>query len=97
MEMNARIETGYVETPTLFDLPTIERWLIDQVAILTEQQPAAIDVTQPFSAYALDSVASAGLTADLEDWLGRDLPATLVWDYPSIELLARHLAQWDKA
>ncbi|MBC7983802.1 MAG: acyl carrier protein [Candidatus Obscuribacterales bacterium] len=83
--------------PQLFDLPTIERWLISHVAALIEDDPLTIDITLPFSAYALDSVATAGLTADLEDWLGRDLPATLIWDYPSIELLARYLALRDAA
>ncbi len=95
--MSAQIATtNAVETSRLFDLPTIERWLVDQVSALTEEDPSAIEISQPFSAYALDSVATAGLTAALEDWLGRDLPATLIWDYPSIELLARHLAQWDE-
>ena len=51
-----------------------------------------IDVDLPFSHYALDSVATVELTADIEDWLELRLSPTLVWDYPTISVLARHLA-----
>ena len=32
-----------------------------------------------------EAVSFAG---DLEEWLGRDLPATLLWDYPTLAALA---------
>src|SRR5205807_2381692 len=41
----------------------------------------------------MDSVQAVSMAADLEDWLGRELPATLVYDYPTIEGLARHLSE----
>jgi acyl carrier protein len=71
----------------------IERWLVTQVALAANEDPGEIDITLPFSAYALDSAAAAELTAGLEDWLGLPLPPTLIWDYPSIKQLARHLKQ----
>jgi acyl carrier protein len=74
----------------------IQRWLITRVAALTEGCDD-IDITQPFSAYALDSVGTVGLTGELQDWLGIKLAPTLIWDYPSIELLARHLATRSEA
>lgn len=74
------------------DVAALEQWLIAQVASLAKQDADAIDVTLPFSHYALDSVATAGLTADLEDLLEVELPPTLIWDYPTIASLARHLA-----
>jgi acyl carrier protein len=73
------------------DVVTIESWLTARVAALIRQSTAEIDVTRPFSTYALDSVDTVGLTADLEDWLGINLDPTLIWDYPSIRALARHL------
>lgn len=75
---------------------TIERWLITQVALAANEDPGEIDIRLPFSAYTLDSVAAAELTAQLEDWLFVSLPPTLIWDYPSIEQLARHLAQLEQ-
>ena len=70
----------------------IEQWLIAHIASLAKQDADDIDVNQPFSHYALDSVATVGLTADLEDLLGLQLQPTLLWDYPTIAALARHLA-----
>jgi acyl carrier protein len=75
----------------------IERWLVTRVARAANENPDDIDITLPFSAYALDSAAAAELTAGLEDWLGLALPPTLIWDYPSIKQLARYLAQSEGA
>ena len=55
--------------------------------------PDGIDPTLPFAYYGLDSVAAVGVSGALEALLGRKLPPTLTWDYPTIELLAAHLAQ----
>ncbi|MGH8760212.1 MAG: acyl carrier protein [Burkholderiales bacterium] len=74
------------------DEAAIQRWLVTKVAALVGQGESDIDITQPFSSYALDSVGTVGLTGELQEWLGIKLPPTLLWDYPSIELLARHLA-----
>jgi acyl-CoA synthetase (AMP-forming)/AMP-acid ligase II/3-oxoacyl-(acyl-carrier-protein) synthase/acyl carrier protein len=70
----------------------IEDWLIDRIASQTGMDPAAIEVTRPFSYLGLDSMLAVDLAMDLEDWLGRPLPSTLVWDYPTIEAAARYLA-----
>jgi len=83
--------SGDVPTRAIEHLASIESWLIAHVARSANQSAAEIDVTLPFSHYALDSVATVELTADLEDLLELQLPPTLVWDYPTIALLARHL------
>jgi acyl carrier protein len=70
----------------------IERWLAERLATLLEVSPEEIDVREPFSSYGLDSRTAVGLSGELERWLGRTLPTTLVWDFPTIELVARHLA-----
>ena len=70
---------------------SIEQWLSEYVARSAGLAEQDVDVAQPFSHYALDSVATVELTADLEDWLGLRLPPTLLWDYPTIAALARHL------
>jgi acyl carrier protein len=74
------------------DEPAIERWLVARLAALLGQPEGDVDITAPFSYYSLDSVAAVGLSGELEDWLGIELPVTLIWDYPSIESLSRHLA-----
>jgi acyl carrier protein len=70
----------------------IEQWLIAHIACSAKLDVEEIDINQPFSHYALDSVATVELTADLEDRLDLQLQPTLLWDYPTIASLARHLA-----
>jgi acyl carrier protein len=33
------------------------------------------------------------MSGDLEDWVGRKIDPTLLYDYPTIETLAQHLAE----
>jgi acyl carrier protein len=70
----------------------IQLWLVSRVAELTAVDADEVDIAEPFARFGLDSIAAAGLSGDLEDWLNRRLPPTLIWDYPTIELLAQHLA-----
>jgi acyl carrier protein len=76
---------------TFFSITRIEQWLQMQVGRAAGLLADEIDVQLPFSHYALDSVATVELTADLEDWLELRLEPTLLWDYPTIAALARHL------
>ncbi len=71
----------------------IATWLRHQLAETLNTSPDEIDIRQPFISFGLDSAQAVGLAGDLEDYLGRTLPPTLIWDYPTIEELARHLAQ----
>lgn len=72
--------------------PLIQDWLIGNIAESLKIDPAEIDIREPFASYGLSSTAAVGLTGDMEDWLGLRLSPTLVWDYPTIEELAQHLA-----
>jgi acyl carrier protein len=80
-------------TEPVINQAAIERWLVARVALAAHEEASEIDITLPFSAYALNSAAIAELTADLEDWLSLKLAPTLIWDYPSIQQLSRHLAR----
>jgi hypothetical protein len=33
------------------------------------------------------------LTGELSDWLGIDVPATIVWEYPTVELVTRQIVE----
>ena len=67
-------------------------WLQEKIAELLGTSAATVDVTKPFSFYGLDSVAALGLSGELEEWVGSKLPATLTWDYPTVDAVARFLA-----
>jgi acyl carrier protein len=71
----------------------IQNWLQLRIAESIQVSAEEIDTTLPFSYYGLDSLAAFEIADELEIWLGRDLPQTLTWDYPSIELLSSFLAE----
>jgi acyl carrier protein len=70
----------------------IQTWIASYVADLLEVEPDEIDPTLPFDRYGLDSAVAIGLTGDLEDWLGTQLDPTLLYDYPTVAALSKHLA-----
>lgn len=73
----------------------IRTWIAGQLSTMLDLPRADIDIGAPFSAFGLDSLKAVSLAGELETWLGRELPPTLLWDYPSIDALATHLATPD--
>jgi acyl carrier protein len=72
---------------------TLQAWMVTRLAEELKLAPAEINIRIPLVNYGLDSIVAFTLTGELADRLGRDLPATLFWDYPTIEILARHLVE----
>jgi hypothetical protein len=70
----------------------LERYLCDQAASLLGVAPAKIDAHLPLGPAGLNSLMSVDLTNRLAAGLGLTLPATLIWNYPTIARLASHLA-----
>jgi acyl-CoA synthetase (AMP-forming)/AMP-acid ligase II/acyl carrier protein len=70
----------------------ITSWLIGRLARESGLHADDIDLGQPFSSFGLDSARALVLVGDLETWLGRRLPPIVLWNYPTVEALARHLA-----
>jgi acyl carrier protein len=70
----------------------IETWLVRAIARSLRVGPHEIDPARRFVELGIDSVAAVELSGDLEAWLGREVAPTVVWDYPTIALLAAHLA-----
>jgi len=69
----------------------IQTWITARLSEELKVPPAKIDVTMPLTHFGLDSIVAFTLTGELADRIGCDLPATLFWDYPTIESLARYL------
>jgi acyl carrier protein len=78
--------------PAIKTAEQIQSWMIDRIAAAVGVSPAEIDVDAPFVDHGLDSVAALQLTGELETMVGRALDATLIFEYPTIATLARHLA-----
>lgn len=73
----------------------IQSWLQEQLAALLGVDPIEIDLDRPFNEYGLASVDAVGLSGELAEMIERPLSPTIIYDYPTIALLARHLAAYD--
>jgi trans-AT polyketide synthase/acyltransferase/oxidoreductase domain-containing protein len=69
----------------------IEQWFVAELAARLSIDPDSVDVHTEFGAFDISSVQALAILARLEQWLGRRLSQTLVWNYPTIAALAAHL------
>jgi acyl transferase domain-containing protein/NADPH:quinone reductase-like Zn-dependent oxidoreductase/acyl carrier protein/NADP-dependent 3-hydroxy acid dehydrogenase YdfG len=70
----------------------LRQWIVGRVADRLGIDPVALDVHQPLARYGMNSLAAVRLAAELTNLLGRDIPATLAYEYPTIAGLAQHLS-----
>jgi acyl carrier protein len=73
----------------------IEAMLAEQVADRTGTPADEVNRTRRFDKLGLDSADAVRLVGELEDFVGRPLSASLPYKYPTIEQLARCLADGD--
>jgi acyl transferase domain-containing protein len=71
----------------------IQSWLIARLSELLEIESQEIDVREPFASYGMGSAELVSLSGELAEWLGRQLSPDLAYEYPTIETLARYLAE----
>jgi acetyltransferase-like isoleucine patch superfamily enzyme/acyl carrier protein len=71
----------------------IRQWCTGFLAKELKVPPSQIDPAVKFARLGIDSTTSIIFTIDLADWLGVELPPDIMFDYPTIADLARHLAQ----
>lgn len=74
------------------DVDQLSRWLAAQVAAVLERPASEILVGHTFSQMALDSARMLTLAGRISEGLGLDLSPTVLFDFPSVERLAAHLA-----
>lgn len=74
----------------------IEKWIAQLLGELLEIPQEQIQPTTQFDRYGLDSSAAISITEMLGNQLGRDLQPTLLYDFPTIQSLAKHLAETTK-
>jgi acyl carrier protein len=70
----------------------IREWCIGFLSRTVESPEMAIDAHSNFAAIGLDSASAAYFIVELEEWLGTELEPEIVFEYPTIAELARHVA-----
>jgi acyl carrier protein len=69
----------------------IEAWLRDALGALLAVSAPTIDADRPLAEYGLDSIGSVGLIAALEQWLGRSVSYSVIWNHPTLAALSAHI------
>ncbi|MFB2977491.1 acyl carrier protein [Microseira sp. BLCC-F43] len=87
------MQTEIGESEKVISFEAIQKWLVSYIAEIMEVTSDEIDVKVTFDEYGLDSSMSVAMVADLETWLGRTLEPTLIYDYPTLEKLAKYVSQ----
>jgi myxalamid-type polyketide synthase MxaE and MxaD len=75
------------------DPELIQAWLVSRLSERLGIESHEIDIREPFASYGLGSTEAVSVAGELAEWLGRKLSPALVYEYPTIEALARHLAK----
>lgn len=70
----------------------ISDWCLDCLRRMIDAPLSAIDPHATFAQMGLDSATSVYFVVELEEWLGRELDPEIVGEYPTVTLLAHHLA-----
>ncbi|KAH3732369.1 polyketide synthase [Pelomyxa schiedti] len=71
----------------------IQNWLTAEFAEALQSSPTAIDIDTPLRNFGVESMVVVNITAALSDWLGVRVSPALVYDFPTISLLSKHLAE----
>lgn len=71
---------------------SIRSWLVDRLAKQLKVDRATIDPAMRFDEYGLDSLVAVQVSGDLEKVVEQRLSPALLFEYGSIDELARHLA-----
>ena len=75
------------------EMPQVLTWLTLKFADWLEVSADELDSQQPIARYGLDSISAVTLSVQLEEELSVELDTAVLWDRPTLESLAEHLAE----
>lgn len=70
----------------------VRSWIKQRVANLSGVEPACVNCESPFTDFGIDSRVAVTLSGELSNLLGRKLPPSLLYDYPTINAVTQHLS-----
>ncbi|MET8539460.1 acyltransferase domain-containing protein [Kitasatospora sp. NPDC004799] len=79
------------------DISAVTDFLLSRFAELLDLSANSVDRWAPMHRYGLDSLKSVNLAASLSEFLGWQVPATWMWQYPTVDGLARALVDGPRA
>lgn len=66
----------------------IRELLVGAIAAEAALPPTEVATDRPFTAFGVDSMAAMSVGIEIEERCGlSDLPASLLWDYPTVDTL----------
>ena len=71
----------------------IRAWISTEIAEILECDIDSINPEQEFSSMGIDSLVAFSMTGELSEWIGEDLSATLLWEYPTISSLSQKISE----
>ncbi|HYI12098.1 MAG TPA: SDR family NAD(P)-dependent oxidoreductase [Thermoanaerobaculia bacterium] len=86
-----RVSPAAVESAAL-DVAQVERVIRRHVAAVLSVAAADVDPDRRFSELGVDSIPGVDLVKRINETLHTELPVTVLFDYPSVRQLARHVA-----
>lgn len=75
------------------DHAEIRSWMCGQVARRLGLDPAEVDADAPLDTYPLESLAIVALIAEMSNWLDWDIAPAVLIEYPTIDEVARAIAE----
>jgi len=86
------VATARATPPTRRSPEEIVDWIAEFLSRDAGVPAGSIDTAASFETFGLDSAVAIEMTGDLERWLGISVDPMLLYDHPTIDALAGHLA-----
>jgi acyl transferase domain-containing protein/acyl carrier protein/SAM-dependent methyltransferase/NADP-dependent 3-hydroxy acid dehydrogenase YdfG len=80
-------------TPHQPPLIELREWLARELSQILNISRESVATDEPFSHFGLDSAKAVALLNRLSEFLGRKIPVSLAWKYPTVNALAYHLLE----
>jgi acyl carrier protein len=67
-------------------------WIVGYLTKRLDNPPSALQLEAPFSQLGIDSMFAVVMSEDISAWTGVESPSNLLYQYPTINELARYIA-----